>query len=367
MIFKNANVLTDDFSFKQKDIEVSNDIISDIGENLQGEFVDLFDKYVIPGLIDIHTHAALGTDTMDKDYDFEKVEKYFFSNGITTFFPTTISGTHEDILYTLKKLGKNDNVIGINLEGPYISKNNKGAHIEDVIRLGNIGELKEYIAASNGKLKLTTVAPESPESLEFIKEASKLLTVSLGHTIADYDMSVKAFDSGAKNVTHIFNTMNPIHHRNPSLQCAAFERDDVFCEVICDGIHLHPSIIRMLYKILGPDRMVLISDSMAATGLKDGKYFLGGTVETVVTDGVARTAGGNIAGSTTNIMMGVRNAVKFGIKLEDAVKMASITPSRVVNIDNNYGSITVGKKADFIILDKDLNIISTYKNGIKVF
>lgn len=367
MILKNAFVLTDDFKFTQTDVKFIDDKITSIGQNLSGEAIDLSGKYLIPGLFDIHTHAALGTDTMDKDYDFDKVESYFFSNGVTTFFPTTISGAHDDILFTLKKLGENDRVNGINLEGPYISKNNKGAHNEDVIRPGDLNELKEYIAASNGKLKLTTVAPETQENLNFIKEASKLLTVSLGHTVADYDMSVKGFEAGAKNVTHIFNTMNPIHHRNPSLQCAAFERDDVFCEVICDGIHLHPSIIRMMYKILGPDRMVLISDSMAATGLKDGKYLLGGTVETIVTDGVARTAGGNIAGSTANIMMGVRNAVNFGIKLEDAVKMASITPSKVVNMDEVYGSISVGKKADFVVTDKDLNVISTYKNGIKVF
>ena len=161
MVFKNATVLTDDFRFKQTNVAISNDRISDIGENISGEGVDFSGKYIIPGLVDIHTHAALGTDTMDKDYDFNKVENYFFSNGVTTFFPTTISGTNEDILYTLNMLGKNERVVGINLEGPYISKKNKGAHNEDVIRSGNIAELKEYISASNGKLKLTTVAPET--------------------------------------------------------------------------------------------------------------------------------------------------------------------------------------------------------------
>ena len=367
MVFKNAIVLTDNFKFTKTDIKISGGKFSAINETLSGESVDVSSKYIIPGLIDIHTHAALGTDVMDKDYDFDKVEKFFFSCGVTTFFPTVISADHEDIVATMKKAAANDRIIGINLEGPYISRKNKGAHDETTIRSGNIDELKEYIATSGDKIKLTTVAPEVPGNMEFIKEASKLMTVALGHTTADYDMSVKAFEAGARNVTHIFNTMNPIHHRNPSLQCAAFERDDITCEAICDGIHLHPSIIRMMYKLLGPDRMILISDSMSATGLDDGNYVLGGNVEVTVTDGVARTATGNLAGSTCNVMQGVCNAVKFGIPLESAVKMASITPAKATGIDESYGSITVGKNADFVILDTALNVISTYKNGKKVF
>ncbi len=367
MVFKNALVLTDDFKFVKTDIAISGGKFSVIAENLPGEFHDMSGKYIIPGLVDIHTHAALGTDTMDKDYDFDRVEKYFFSCGVTTFFPTTISASHEDILFAMKKAAGDDRIVGINLEGPYISKNNKGAHDESIIRAGNIDELKEYIAASGNKIKVTTVAPEVEGNIEFIKEASKLLTVALGHTVADYDKSSEGFDAGAKSVTHTFNTMNPIHHRNPSLQCAAFERDDVFCEAICDGIHLHPAIIKMMYKILGPDRMILVSDSMAATGLKDGKYILGGNVETIVTDGVARTAAGNLAGSTSNVMTGVRNAVRFGITLENAVKMASITPATAMGIDDSFGSISVGKNADFVVLDSDLNVIATYKNGEKVY
>ncbi len=367
MIFKNALVLTDDFKFAKTDIAISDGKFSSIGENLSGESFDMSGKYIIPGLIDIHTHAALGTDAMDSDYDFDKVEKFFFSCGVTTFFPTTISAKHEDIVWTMKNVAKNDRIIGINLEGPYISSQNRGAHDETTIRPGNIDELKEYLMLSGGKIKLTTVAPEVEGNLEFIREASKLMTVALGHTTADYETAVKGFEAGARNVTHTFNTMNPIHHRNPSLQCAAFERDDVTCEAICDGIHLHPSIIRMMYRVLGSDRMILVSDSMAATGLEDGKYVLGGNVETVVTGGVARTSAGNLAGSTCNLMQGVKNAVKFGIPLEDAVKMASITPAKATGIDENLGSIAVGKNADFIILDTELNVASTYKNGKKVY
>ena len=367
MIFKNALVLTDDFKFTKTDIEITDGKISAIGENLSGESVDMSGKYIIPGLVDIHTHAALGTDAMDKDYDFDKVEKFFFSCGVTTFFPTTISATHEDIVAAMKNAAKNDRIVGINLEGPYISKQNKGAHDETTIRPGNINELKEYLALSGNKIKLTTVAPEVEGNMEFIKEASKLMTVALGHTTADYDTSAAGFEAGARNVTHTFNTMNPIHHRNPSLQCAAFERDDVTCEAICDGIHLHPAIIRLMYKVLGPDRMILVSDSMGATGLEDGNYVLGGNVNFVVNGGVARTEAGNLAGSTCNVMQGVRNAVKFGINLENAVKMASITPAKATGIDDKFGSITVGKNADFVVLDKDLGVTDTYKNGKKVY
>ncbi len=363
MILKNALVLTDDFKFTKTDVEISGGIITAIGENLAGESVDLSGNYLIPGLVDIHTHAALGTDAMDKDYDFDRVEKHFLSCGVTTFFPTTISASHEDILAAMKKAADNDRIIGINLEGPYISKENKGAHEESVIRPGNISELKEYFDVSGGKIKLTTVAPEVPGNMDFIKEASKFMTVALGHTVCDYDTAAEGFESGARNVTHTFNTMNPIHHRNPSLQCAAFERDDVYCEAICDGIHLHPSIIRLMYKVLGPDRMILVSDSMAATGLDDGKYILGGNVETIVKDGVARTVAGNLAGSTCNVMQGVRNAVKFGIPLENAVKMASITPAKATGIDGTVGSISIGKNADLVVLDKELNVLNTYKKG----
>ena len=367
MIFKNALVLTDGFKFTKTDIEVSGGKIDKIGENLTGDSVDMSGKYIIPGLVDIHTHAALGTDTMDKDYDFDKVENFFFSCGVTTFFPTTISATHEDIVSAMKKVAENDRIVGINLEGPYISKENKGAHDQSTIRPGNINELKEYLALSGGKIKLTTVAPEVEGNLEFISQASKIMTVALGHTTADYDMAVKGFEAGAKNVTHTFNAMNPIHHRNPSLQCAAFEQENITCEAICDGIHLHPSIIRLMYKVLGPDRMILVSDSMAATGLEDGKYILGGNVEVTVTDGVARIGEGNLAGSTCNLMQGVKNAVKFGISFENAVKMASITPAKLTGINKNLGSITIGKNADFVILDGELNVVSTYKNGKIVY
>ncbi|MFA7637147.1 MAG: N-acetylglucosamine-6-phosphate deacetylase, partial [Monoglobales bacterium] len=352
---------------KKTDIEISGGKFSAVSDNLSGESIGFSDKYVIPGFIDIHTHAALGTDAMDKNYDFDRVEKYFYSCGVTTFFPSTISAKHEDILASMKIYAANDKIIGINLEGPYISPENKGAHDAASIRPGDINELKEYMAASGNKIRITTVAPEVEGNIEFIKKASKLMTVSLGHTVADYETSVKGFEAGAKNVTHTFNTMNPIHHREPSLQGAAFERDDVFCEAICDGIHIHPAIIKMMYKVLGPDRMVLVSDSMAATGLDDGKYGLGSNVEVVVSGGIARTLSGALAGSTSNIMMGVRNAVSYGIALESAVKMASITPARVVGLDNEYGSITVGKKADFVVLDKELNVIATFKNGEKVF
>ena len=370
MLLKNAFVFTENCKFEKTDIKIENGKITAVGENLaDSNCLDSTGKYIIPGLVDIHTHGAVGTDTMDSDFDFEKWQKYLLSYGVTTFFPTTVSESDENVCATLKRLAKNDNVVGINLEGPYINVNKRGAHNEKTIRPGDIHEMKKYIDISGGKIKITTIAPEIPGNMEFIKElkADGRVVISAGHSSADAETATASFKAGVTNLTHTFNAMNGLLHREPNLVGAALAEDSVTCEVISDGIHLHPLVVVMLYKTLGSDRMVLISDSMAATGLEDGNYALGGgSMEVIVKNSVARTLDGAIAGSTKNLMQMVRCAIEFGIPKEEAIKMASITPAKTVGIDKTCGSISTGKAADLVICDDALNVINTFKDGTLV-
>ncbi len=370
MLLKNAFVFTENCKFEKVNIKIENGKITEIGTNLtDSDVMDLTGKHIIPGLVDIHTHGAVGTDTMDSDFDLEKWQKYLLSNGVTTFFPTTASQSDENICSTLARLADNDNIVGINLEGPYINVSKRGAHNEKTIRPADINEMKKYIDISGGKIKITTVAPEIDGNMDFIKELKKdgRVVISAGHSSAAADTAVASFKAGVTNLTHTFNAMNGLLHREPNLVGAALANDNVTCEVISDGIHLHPLVVLMLYKLLGSDRMVLISDSMAAAGLADGNYALGGgSMKVVVKDSVARTLDGAIAGSTKNLMQMVKCAIEFGIPKEDAIKMATITPAKVVGIDKACGSISAGKAADLVICDEALNVINTFKDGILV-
>lgn len=371
MIIKNGMVFTKDFQFRQQDIEIKQGKITKIADFLpDGEdMIDACGRYVLPGLIDIHTHGAVGTDTMFEDFDFDKWQNYLFSYGITTFFPTTVTHDREKILAVLKKLAANEKVEGINLEGPYLEKSKRGAHDENEIRPGDLAEFDMFFKASGQKLRLTTIAPEVGNNLDFIRQLKKNypIVVALGHSAAGYDQAVAGYQAGASDLTHTFNAMNSLHHRDPGLVGAALSNDAVFCEVISDGIHLHPSIVKLLYRMLGKDRMVLISDSMAATGLKDGTYSLG-NLDCVVKDGVARTViDGALAGSTHNLMQMLRSAVSFGIPKEAAVQMASLNPAKVVGLEKETGSIAEGKNADLIICGKQFEVLQTMKHGMVVY
>ncbi len=366
MYFKNAEVLGGDFKFKKADFAVSDGRFCETGDT--AEAFDLTGKYVIPGLIDVHTHGAVGIDAMDENLDFAKLQSYLFSYGVTTFYPSTISEHQEPLEKALKQLADNPAVEGINLEGPYLCAKMRGAHNEDTIRPSTIEEFDKLYKISGGKIKITTIAPEIGNNTDIIKEITENynVKVAVGHSAADYETAKKAFNSGATQLTHTFNAMSPIHHRNPGIIGAAHENENVFFEVISDGIHLHPAIVTMLFKIAGGDRTLLVSDSMSATGLSDGKYNLGG-VNVTVKDTVARTDDGAIAGSTHNLMQMVRYAISFGIPKETAIKSASLIPAKALGIDDEQGSIETGKKADFSVCDKDLNVIAVFKNGKKVF
>ena len=352
MELKNVKLLNDNFKFVNANLTFG-EKIEQITPAENGIL------YVIPGFIDIHSHAAVGTDAMDSDVDLAKWTKYMRKNGVTTFFPGTVTGTDEELISACERLKDSD---GINLEGPFLSPEKKGAHVESKIKPVDL-KLLEKIKDS---VKITTVAPEIPGNMEKIPEIVKMgIKVSVGHSAADYETAKKAFSLGATHVTHLYNTMNPYLHRDPGIIGAALENDNIFCEIISDGIHVHPSVVRNLYKTIGEDRMVLVSDAMRATGLSDGVYTLGG-LEVFVKNSQARLSDGTLAGSAYNLYEMVLSAHSFGIPLEKCVKMATLTPARAVGIDNELGSISVSKYANLVVLDEKLKIVDVYYHGKKI-
>lgn len=345
-VFKNLNI-----SGQLTDIIAEDGIIKTVGRvNEAG--TDLHGMKVYPGLIDIHTHGIGGMDTMDAD--FELMAALYAKNGTTTFYPTTMTVSHESIVKVLTAPlpAKGARIEGFHLEGPYINEKYKGAQNAKYVRKPDINEFAGF-----DNVKLLTLAPEIEGAIDYIKNTDTL--ICLGHTDADYDTAMAAAEAGAKCLTHTFNAMPPLHHRKPALIGAASD-SDMYVQVICDGKHIHPSVIRILYKLFGPDRMVLISDSMRATGVPDGEYEFGGLTITV-TNKTARTQDGALAGSTSTLFECVKCAIAFGIPEAEAFKMASETPARLMGI--NRGIIKPGCDCDLIVLDDKNEINTVIING----
>lgn len=308
---------------------------------------------VIPGLVDIHTHGCAGYDTMDAH--FEEISDYLAQNGTTSFLPTTMTMDYESIrrVTVASRDVSGAQILGFHMEGPYISEKYKGAQNGKFIKAPDLEEFR-----SLADMKMVTIAPELEHSMAFIKECDAV--VSLGHTAADYDTCIQAIDAGAQCLTHTFNAMPSIHHRNPGPIGAAVQKN-IHVQAITDGLHLHPSIVLMLYKIFGPERMVIISDSMRATGLCDGIYEFGGQpIE--VKNSVARTMDGAIAGSTSTLFTCMKRAVEFGVPFADAVTMATRTPADLIGATNK-GRIEVGADADLLILDGEMNLAHVMIGG----
>ncbi len=365
MLIKNAVYLDGSFNFQTGDLLINEHsgriekilaTADDLPESAM-EILDLEGELLIPGLIDIHTHGAVGMDSMSENLDLNKWRSYLLANGVTSFYPTTVTEGGRAIEESLARLADAD---GIYLEGPYLNIEKKGAHDGGkIVRAG-----LEFLEKISDKITFVALAPEFEENMELIPWlAEKGIRVCLGHSSADYDTAKRAFDLGASQLIHTFNAMNPLHHRKPGLVGAALDDERVFCEVVSDGIHLHPAIVRLLAGILGPKRMVLISDCMAATGLGDGSYELG-ELKITVKDGTARTADGAIAGSTKNLMQMLRSAVSFGVNFEQAVEMATLTPARAAGIDKDLGSIEEGKVANLLRVDEELNIKAVIYKGV---
>lgn len=334
------------------DILIDGGKITAIGKTDE-DGVDFGGARIYPGLIDIHSHGAIGRDTMDGD--LAEMARYYLSIGVTTWYPTTMTMSEEDIIRATNadtEIEGGANIPGFHMEGPFINVKCKGAQNERFI----VPPSMEMFSRCRG-LKMVTVAPEIEGAIDFISECPAV--ISLGHTDTDYDTAAEAFRRGARCLTHTFNAMPAIHHRAPGPIPAGAEYG-AYAQIICDGVHVHPSVVKMLISMYGTDRVIIISDSMRATGLGDGEYEFGGQKITV-TDGKAYTEGGALAGSTTNLFECVRRAIGFGIPERDAVKMATENPATLMGL--NKGKIEVGYDADFIIVDDDFRLIRAIARG----
>ena len=379
MIIKNVIVYTEDKKFTAGGIVVHDDKIESIytTENVPDmpgeEVVDGQGAYAIPGLIDLHFHGCMGDDFCDNSKEaIENIAKYEASVGVTTIAPATMTlpvEELEDILRTAAEYKKEQNpkgadLVGVNMEGPFISPVKKGAQDERNIMPCDTAICQRFLDASEGLVKFVGLAPEeSEDAVAFVEAMKDKVNISLAHTNADYAHAKAAFDAGANHAVHLFNAMPAFTHREPGVVGAVSDSAHVMAEIICDGVHIHPSMVRAAFKMMGADRMILISDSMRATGLEDGEYTLGGQPVTV-RGNLATLHDGTIAGSATNLMDCMRFVVKtVGLPLETAVMCATENPAKEIGIFNEVGSISVGKRADFVLLDQELNIAAVYIDG----
>lgn len=362
MIIENGLVFQEDGTYKQESIYIENHkIVSSYEEVTDKTVIDATGLKVIPGLIDVHSHGAFGHDFSDADVEgLKTILKYEKSHGITSYCPTSMTlgiDVLKDIFGTAHQVEKNPefaNIVGLNMEGPFLDPEKKGAHLSEyIIHLSS--EFFDYCQdASHGMIKLVTVAPNSQGAMKFIEEKHNEVAISLGHTNADYECCMEAFQKGASQVTHLYNAMPAFTHRAPGLVGAAFDHKDCFVELISDGIHVHPSVVRSTFQMF-PDRVVLISDSMMATGMENGTYELGGQ-EVTVTDGKATLKSGTIAGSATNLYDCMRRAISFGIPEKEAIFAATKHPAKCIGIYEQVGSISIGKEADLLLVTEDFEL-----------
>lgn len=367
MLIKNARVFLPPGGFTTADVRFE-ERIEAVGR-LPGSGFDADGAYLIPGLVDIHTHGAFNADFSDGTPEaLHTMARFFLSRGITSFAGTTMALPEDTLLSIIHNArdferGKMEaRLLGIHFEGPFISKEKRGAHDARYIRGADLGLFERLHAAAGESMLFLDTAPELPGAQAFIAGAAKHCRVSLGHCMAGYDNACAAFDWGATHVTHMFNAMPPYLHRAPGPVGAAYDKG-AFVEIIADGVHLHESVVRGVFSMFPANKIVLISDSMRAAGLPGGTYDLGGQAVTV-RDGKAALADGTIAGSCITLMDAVRNCVRFSIPLAHAVAAATCNAAASAGRPLLVGSIEPGYHADMLLLDEELNILQTYMGGI---
>lgn len=362
MIIKGGKVFQEDGSFLEQALYINDHRLVDKAEYQDDEkVIDAEGLLVLPGLVDIHSHGAAGEDFSDGNPEgLKKILQYEKRCGITSYCPTSMTFPKErlrQIFASIKgaQTEEEAKVVGINMEGPFLDPAKKGAHVEEWIAAPDAAFVRELNQDVDGLVRLVTLAPNMKGAEEFIKEMHEEVCISLGHTAADYDCASRAMKLGAHHVTHLYNAMQPFGHRAPGLIGAAMDDPECMVELICDGYHIHPSAIRAAFRLFGPERVILISDSMRATGMENGTYELGGQ-EVTVKDRKAVLKDGTLAGSATNLYGCMCKAIEFGIPLEQAIMAATANPARSIGIFDRVGSIRIGKQADLLLVSENLEL-----------
>lgn len=369
-LIRNSRVITPYDVLDGYSVSIEDGKIEEVG--IDDEFnVDDFDNiidgegnFLSPGFIDIHNHGNSGFDVMDSSEEtLDKMGRYHISNGVTSYLGTVITSSYEEMTKAMKNIveyrEKEDkaNVIGIHLEGPFFNVMKKGAQPERYIKPPNVEDIKEILEASQGRLKMVSLAPE----LEGALDVTRLLkangvAVSMAHSNSTYEEAKKGIENGITIATHLYNGMRGFNHREPGIIGASLTDDRVYCEVIYDRFHLHDIAVKIALKMKGYDRIILVSDSMMAAGLEDGEYVLGGQ-KVFVKSGKPRLESGNIAGSTLDLRTAVYNMVKYlQVPINEAVKMASLNPAKAIGMNTELGSIEIGKMANLVLFDEDIDI-----------
>ncbi len=337
-----------------KSVEIKDGKITKISDTALSGGFDIGGRRLIPGLIDIHTHGCLGVDTMDAD--FAPMCRFYAEHGTTSFMPTAMTMGYDDLLRVCEAPTEHEgaNIIGLHFEGPFISTKYKGAQNEKYLKPASVEDFHQFKG-----VKLINVAPEVEGCMDFIREVTPDCVVSIGHTDCDYDTAIAAIENGANCLTHTFNAMPPMHHRNPGPIGAAVEKH-IYAQIIGDLLHVHSSVLLAAYKMFGKNRLILISDSLRCTGLPDGQYESGG-LDIVLKDGIARLLDGTIAGSIATLWDCVKNVTSIGIPFDEAVDMASRNPAQMLGL--NKGKIELGYDADLLIINNDMEIETVIIGG----
>lgn len=375
--FKNVLAIVNN-EIVRTNIIIENGIIKSIGNDIVDGMITLDDNQILaPGFIDEHIHGAGGSDAMDGTIkDLEIISNALVKEGTTAFLATTMTQSVENIDNALRNvkeyIGLNKKngakVLGVHLEGPYISPSFIGAQPLEYVQSPSIESFKHYNGVSGNNIKLVSLAPEVDGALDLIKYLSSINVVSsLGHTNSTYNDCLSAVNAGATCVTHTYNAQKPLHHRDIGTVGSAFLFDELNAEAICDGIHLSAPAIKLLHKNKPNTKFTLITDAMRAKGLADGVSELGGQV-VIVKNGEARLENGTLAGSVLLMNKAVKNVMNFlDIPLVEAIKYATINPAINLSVDKMYGSIECGKYANFVVIDSDVNVYATYREGIEVY